>query len=76
MSDVTQTIDAIREAVSEMGLPAFSRFAGVPYTTLLHWEKSGFRPKVISTFEKLADAARRHDVTRLTAPPPKSKEAA
>jgi predicted site-specific integrase-resolvase len=61
MNDVTSTIVSIQRAVKDMGLAAFSRAAGVPYTTLVHWDQNGYRPKVISTFEKLAVAAERHE---------------
>lgn len=73
MTDVSRTILQIQRAVSEVGLPAFSRMSGVPYTTLVHWEKHGFRPKVLSTFEKLAAAAADHQPSQVK---PRRKKAA
>lgn len=66
-------IALIAAAVDRTGLPAFSRASNVPYTTLLHWHKHGFRPKVIDTFEKLAAAAERDEIA---AAKPKRKRAA
>lgn len=73
MSKVSQTISLIAAAVERHGLPAFSRASNVPYTTLLHWQKHGYRPKVIDTFEKLAAAAEAAETVKLK---PRRKKAA
>lgn len=70
---ISEVRDAIRAAVDEMGLPAFSRSSGVPYTTIIHWKKSDYRPESVTIFEKLADAAQRHEDQKLVAGAPESK---
>lgn len=57
MNAVTDTLKAIETAAAVEGLPAFSRRAGVPYTTLIDWQRAGWRPRAVATLEKLADAA-------------------
>lgn len=60
MNDVSRIIAEIAAAAEDVGLPEFARRAEVPYTTLADWKAKGWRPKVVSTFGKLAQAAEEH----------------
>lgn len=57
MDDLTPIIDVIAKAAKAEGLPSFAKRTGVPYTTLIDWERAGWRPKAIVTFERIAKAA-------------------
>lgn len=57
MSEIAKTIEQIQSVNAEIGTKEFSRISGVPYTTLIDMAKKGFRPKAISTLEKLERSA-------------------
>lgn len=57
MEDLSPLIATIATAAKAEGLPSLSKRSGVPYTTLIDWERAGWRPKSIQTFEKIAKAA-------------------
>lgn len=57
MDAFDKVIETIATAADAEGLPALSKRSGVPYTTLIDWQKAGWRPKAIQTFEKVAAAA-------------------
>lgn len=56
MTEITALITRIRNVADEDGLPALSQRSGVPYTTLMDWQRAGWRPKAIRTLEKIAAA--------------------
>lgn len=58
MTHVDAAIRDIQAAAEKDGLPALSKRSGVPYTTLVDWQRAGWRPKAVATLEKLALAAR------------------
>jgi hypothetical protein len=57
MTDLASIIRAIETAAEAEGLPSLSKRSGVPYTTLRDWQKDGWRPKAVQTFERVARAA-------------------
>ena len=59
MDDLNRLIETIETAAKKEGLPTLSKRSGVPYTTLIDWQKTGWRPKAIVTLEKIAAAAAR-----------------
>lgn len=63
MEDLSPIIEAIAKAAKAEGLPSLSKRSGVPYTTLIDWERAGWRPKGIRTFERIAKAVAANDAT-------------
>ncbi len=59
MSEIAQTISTIRETAERVGLPAFAREAGVPYTTVKSFADRDWSNKNLDVIEKLAAAAER-----------------
>lgn len=57
MTDVTLAIEQIRIAAKAHGLPELARVSGIPYTTLVDWDKADWRPRSVKTLERLATAA-------------------
>ena len=57
MTDLATIIQKIETAAEAEGLSSFAKRSGVPYTTLRDWQKDGWRPKAVQTFERLAQAA-------------------
>lgn len=57
MNAVTLALADIQRTADAEGLPALARRAGVPYTTLIDWQKAGWRPRAVATLERLAEAA-------------------
>lgn len=57
MTDLARIIRTIEAAAEAEGLPSLSKRSGVPYTTLRDWQKDGWRPKALQTFERVAEAA-------------------
>lgn len=57
MNSVTNALADIQRAAETEGLPALARRSGVPYTTLIDWQKAGWRPRAVATLERLAAAA-------------------
>lgn len=57
MNQIEAAVRSIKRAAETEGLPAFARRAGVPYTTLVDWQKAGWKPKAVTTLERLALAA-------------------
>ncbi|EGF96763.1 hypothetical protein [Brevundimonas diminuta] len=57
MNHVTTALTEIERAAKAEGLAALSRRSGVPYTTLIDWQKAGWRPRAVATLERLAHAA-------------------
>lgn len=57
MNSVTNALTDIQRAAETEGLPALARRSGVPYTTLIDWQKAGWRPRAVATLERLAEAA-------------------
>lgn len=56
MHDLDRLIDTINVAAATEGLPALARRSGVPYTTLIDWQRAGWKPKAVRTLERLAIA--------------------
>ena len=56
MHDLDRLIDTINVAAETEGLPALARRSGVPYTTLIDWQRAGWKPKAVRTLERLAVA--------------------
>lgn len=57
MNQIDAAICSIKKAAEAEGLPAFAKRAGVPYTTLVDWQKAGWKPKAVTTLERLTQAA-------------------
>lgn len=57
MDDLNRIIAVIATAAENEGLPALAKRSGVPYTTLIDWQRAGWRPQAIVKFEKVARAA-------------------
>lgn len=57
MAQLALTIQRIAVIGERIGLAKLSRVSGVPYTTLVDWKASGWRPRAVQTLEKLAAAA-------------------
>lgn len=57
MTDLASIIRSIETAAEVEGLPSLAKRSGVPYTTLRDWQKDGWRPKSLQTFERVAKAA-------------------
>lgn len=57
MQDLDRIIQTIAVAADNDGLPALARRSGIPYTTLIDWQKAGWRPRAVVTLERLAEAA-------------------
>lgn len=57
MHDLDRIIQAIAVAADSAGLPELARRSGIPYTTLIDWQKAGWRPRSVVTLERLAEAA-------------------
>lgn len=57
MDDLNRIIAVIETAAESEGLPALAKRSGVPYTTLIDWQRAGWRPQAIVKFEKVAQAA-------------------
>lgn len=56
MSEIATILDRIQQAADGGGLPSLAQRSGVPYTTLLDWQRAGWRPKAVRTLEKIAAA--------------------
>lgn len=54
MSEITSILTRIQQAADDSGLPSLAQRSGVPYTTLLDWQRAGWRPKAVRTLEKIA----------------------
>lgn len=57
MEDLDRILGVIAHAANSEGLPSLSRRSGVPYTTLIDWQKASWRPRAVATLERLAQAA-------------------
>lgn len=57
MNQIDAAVRSIKKAAEAEGLPAFAKRAGVPYTTLVDWQKAGWKPKAVATLERLTQAA-------------------
>ena len=56
MTEIASILDRIQQAADGDGLPSLAQRSGVPYTTLLDWQRAGWRPKAIRTLERIAAA--------------------
>jgi hypothetical protein len=59
MIDLRPTIEKIKEAADRVGLAAFAREAGVPYTTARDWALRDWEPKGIKHLDRFLEAADR-----------------
>lgn len=76
MTQITETINAVREAAERVGLAEFARVADVPYTTVKSFADRGWSHKNFEVLQKLAEAARKLKTrTDKTAPRPQDKAA-
>ena len=57
MTSIADAINDVKRAAETEGLSSLSRRSGVPYTTLIDWQRAGWRPKAVTTLEKLAAVA-------------------
>ena len=73
MSKVGDIVASIRAAAERRGLAEFSRQSGVPYTTLIDWQKRNWIPRSVEALERLAEAADLPETANDTSP---SSEAA
>ena len=56
MTEIASILERIQQAADDSGLPSLAQRSGIPYTTLLDWQRAGWRPKAVRTLEKIAAA--------------------